>query len=174
VEIQTRLIRSDELPKDKIGMDRMISGSSIILCTLSMVSNPALYENGTFDVVPLERLIIDEASQINVFEFMVCYWIVSQVPVAHSCFSSSYLKDSKRILKKFVSSAIQNSACFPLFLFYNLLTICPFIKVSPHGQEDVPGITTIFDLEHLKEAGNCHFLNIQCEFPVMSESSLQI
>ena len=37
-----------------------------------MLSNPALYQNGTFDIVPPERLIIDEASQINILEFMVC------------------------------------------------------------------------------------------------------
>lgn len=72
VEIEQRLIRSDELPKSKMEMERMVSGSSIILCTLSMISNPALFDNGTFEVVPLERLIVDESSQINVFEFMVC------------------------------------------------------------------------------------------------------
>ena len=72
VEIEQRLIRSDELPKSKMEMERIVSGSSIILCTLSMISNPALFDNGTFEVVPLERLIIDESSQINVFEFMVC------------------------------------------------------------------------------------------------------
>jgi len=73
VEIEQRLIRSDELPKSKMEMERIVSGSSIILCTLSMISNPALFDNGTFEVVPLERLIIDESSQINVFEFMVCF-----------------------------------------------------------------------------------------------------
>ena len=52
-------------------MDRLIAGSKIVLCTLSMISNPALYENGTFEVVPFNRLVIDEASQINAFEFMV-------------------------------------------------------------------------------------------------------
>ena len=71
-EIGERLIRSDELPKQKIDMERVIADSTIILCTLSMISNPALDENGTFEVVPFNRLVIDEASQINAFEFMVC------------------------------------------------------------------------------------------------------
>jgi len=66
-----RLIRSDELPKQKNDLERIIADSTIILCTLSMISNPALNENGTFEIVPFERLVIDEASQINAFEFLV-------------------------------------------------------------------------------------------------------
>jgi len=53
-------------------MERLVGNSYVILSTLSMISNPALDDNGTFKVVPMERLIIDEASQINTFEFMVC------------------------------------------------------------------------------------------------------
>jgi hypothetical protein len=67
------LIRSDRLPPDQEGMRRLLSNSSIILCTLSMLSNPVLTQNGTFAVVPPKRLVIDEASQINVFDFMVCF-----------------------------------------------------------------------------------------------------
>lgn len=43
----------------------------MILCTLSMLSNPALDEIGVFDLLPVERLVVDEASQIDTFEFMV-------------------------------------------------------------------------------------------------------
>ena len=49
-----------------------------------------------------------------------------------------------------------------------MLTVRSLVEVHPHGQEDVPDMKTIFDLEHLKEAGNCHFLNIQCKLPIMS------
>lgn len=70
-EILRRVIRSDELPKKVSDMEEMIGGSRIILCTLSMLSNPGLQSNGTFKIMPVERLIIDEASQINIFEFMV-------------------------------------------------------------------------------------------------------
>jgi hypothetical protein len=75
-EVERNLIRSDELPKDSHGMERLLGGSRIILCTLSMLSNDMLHTNGTFDIVPLERLVIDEASQINVFEFLVIDLIV--------------------------------------------------------------------------------------------------
>lgn len=48
-----------------------------------------------------------------------------------------------------------------------MLMIRPLVEVPPHGQEDVPDMKTIFDLEHLKQAGNCHFLNIQCKLSVI-------
>lgn len=76
-DISQRVIRSDELPKEVSDMEKMIGSSRIILCTLSMLSNPALHSNGTFRVVPVERLIIDEASQINVFEFLVSPTLVA-------------------------------------------------------------------------------------------------
>jgi hypothetical protein len=69
--IEENIIRSDELPDDKVGMERMILDSKVILCTLSMMLNPNLQSNGTFDIVPPRCLVIDEASQINAFEFMV-------------------------------------------------------------------------------------------------------
>lgn len=69
--IEERLIRSDELPDNPTGLARVLLGSQIILSTISMLSNPCLENNGMFRLVPMERLIIDEASQINVFEYLV-------------------------------------------------------------------------------------------------------
>ncbi|KAF4611643.1 hypothetical protein D9613_003986 [Agrocybe pediades] len=51
-------------------MERILRGSRIILCTLSMLSNPALQDNGTFDIVPVDKLVIDEASQISTYDFL--------------------------------------------------------------------------------------------------------
>ena len=70
-QIQEKLMRSDELPDNVTGMGRALGDSCIVLSTLSMLSNPALEANGTFDLVPVERLVIDEASQIEIFEFIV-------------------------------------------------------------------------------------------------------
>lgn len=56
---------SDFNPKTRIG------SSPVILCTLAMLSNPALTNNGVFQHCPVERLVVDEASQIDTFEFMV-------------------------------------------------------------------------------------------------------
>jgi hypothetical protein len=52
-------------------LERIIGGSTVVLCTLSMLSNPILDEHGLYTLVPMERLIVDESSQIDVGEFMV-------------------------------------------------------------------------------------------------------
>ncbi|KAJ3710028.1 P-loop containing nucleoside triphosphate hydrolase protein [Lentinula raphanica] len=67
------LIRSDELPKEPLAMSRLLGGSKVILSTLGLLSNAALKNSGVFNIVPLERLVIDEASQINVFEYMTIF-----------------------------------------------------------------------------------------------------
>ena len=40
-------------------------------CMLNMLSDPTLDEIGAFDLLLIERLVVDEASQIDTFEFMV-------------------------------------------------------------------------------------------------------
>lgn len=61
----------DELPPDIRALERVIGSSSIILSTLSTLSNPGLDEKGMFRLAPVERLVIDEASQIKIFDYMV-------------------------------------------------------------------------------------------------------
>lgn len=67
------IICSDDLFRigDPIETERLLGGSQVILCTLSMLSNPALLNCGVFKVVPVERLVIDEASQIDESQYMV-------------------------------------------------------------------------------------------------------
>ena len=69
--IEERLIRSDDLFSDPVYTERRLSGATTILCTVAMLSNPALDSSAVFRFVPVERLIVDEASQIDSFEFMV-------------------------------------------------------------------------------------------------------
>lgn len=71
--LQKHLIRSDDLFNDPVTFERRFNGSRVVLCTLSMLSNPALDEIGVFDLLPVERLVVDEASQIDTFEFMVMW-----------------------------------------------------------------------------------------------------
>ncbi|KAK0483001.1 P-loop containing nucleoside triphosphate hydrolase protein [Armillaria luteobubalina] len=68
--IERRLYRADKLPNKRKELIEIIGGSRIMLSTLSMLSNPALDGNGIFDLVPPRSLVVDEASQINVFEYM--------------------------------------------------------------------------------------------------------
>ncbi|KAK0445637.1 P-loop containing nucleoside triphosphate hydrolase protein, partial [Desarmillaria tabescens] len=69
-KIEDKLFRGDELPKNPKELGYVIGSSSIILSTLSMLSNPALDQNGMFNLMPPRNLVVDEASQINVFEYM--------------------------------------------------------------------------------------------------------
>ncbi len=68
--IEDRLLRGDLLPNNQKALRCIVGASSIILSTLSMVSNSTLDQNGMFDLVPPTTLVVDEASQINVFEYM--------------------------------------------------------------------------------------------------------
>ena len=74
-EIVDNLIRTDDLSQTRSAYEteRFVLGSSIMLCTLSTLSNPVLEQCHMFKVVPMEKLIVDEASQINMFDYMVCF-----------------------------------------------------------------------------------------------------
>ncbi|PBK61096.1 P-loop containing nucleoside triphosphate hydrolase protein [Armillaria solidipes] len=69
-KVKDKLLRVDRLPKNQKNLRRTIGKSSIMLSTLSMLSNPALDQNGMFNLVPPKSLVVDEASQINVFDYM--------------------------------------------------------------------------------------------------------
>lgn len=71
--MKDRVIRADEFPStpDPAMAQRMLGGSTVILSTLGMLSNPTLHDNRLFTLVPFERIIVDEASQINIFDYLV-------------------------------------------------------------------------------------------------------
>lgn len=71
VEIEDMVIRSDELPNSQKAVSRLFGDATVVLCTLATLSNPKLNDCGLFRVIPVRSLVIDEASQIDVFEFMV-------------------------------------------------------------------------------------------------------
>jgi regulator of nonsense transcripts 1 len=158
-EIQGKVRRSDELPTQKVAMERELGGSYIILSTLSMISNPSLHDNGTFDIIPVERLIIDEASQINIFEFMVGDYFPSPPISQHSGSCSTYSLGFNQGFRKFVSSVTPSSVSSSACLIWSL---SKQIKVPPFGQDNVPSIKTIFDLTLKSHPKHCFFLNIQC------------
>jgi regulator of nonsense transcripts 1 len=70
-EIEDMVIRSDELPKTPLEVSRLFGDVTVVLCTLSTLSNPKLKQCGLIRVIPVASLVIDEASQIDVYEFMV-------------------------------------------------------------------------------------------------------
>jgi regulator of nonsense transcripts 1 len=71
------VIRSDELPNSQKGVSRIFGDATVVLCTLATLSNPKLNDCGLFRVIPVRSLVIDEASQIDVFEFMVMILVLA-------------------------------------------------------------------------------------------------
>jgi hypothetical protein len=69
--IEETLIRSDELPDTLRKVSVVFDGIKLVLSTLTMLSNPKLQGCGLFRFIPVKSLVIDEASQIDIFEFMV-------------------------------------------------------------------------------------------------------
>ncbi|KAI5119293.1 hypothetical protein M0805_008208 [Coniferiporia weirii] len=69
-DVEDNLIRTDEFPGQPRDVDLLFSGISIVLCTLSTLSNPVLVEKRIFELVPVENLVVDEASQIGVFNYL--------------------------------------------------------------------------------------------------------
>lgn len=86
-EVQDKVIRSDDLAKSMSGGSKTFRGITVVLCTLGMLSNPMLAGCGLFDILPVNSLVIDEASQIDVFEFMVspvlALWAISDTLNQH-------------------------------------------------------------------------------------------
>jgi hypothetical protein len=65
------LILSDELPDTLRNVSMKFDGVKLVLSTLAMLSNPQLQDCGLLRLIPVKSLVIDEASQIDVFEFTV-------------------------------------------------------------------------------------------------------
>ncbi|KAI0274107.1 P-loop containing nucleoside triphosphate hydrolase protein [Russula aff. rugulosa BPL654] len=77
-KIQDKVIRSDDLPDSVSDVSKTFRGITVVLCTLSMLSNPKLADCGLIGILPLTSLVVDEASQIDVFEFMHLFYTHSK------------------------------------------------------------------------------------------------
>ncbi|KAJ7455351.1 P-loop containing nucleoside triphosphate hydrolase protein [Mycena galericulata] len=79
-QIMDNVLRSDELKDDFSALEQRMLGSRVVLCTLSMLSNPHIAP--VLRLIPLTTLMVDEASQVEIGDF---------VPVLHR-FSTSLEK----------------------------------------------------------------------------------
>ncbi|KAI9512076.1 P-loop containing nucleoside triphosphate hydrolase protein [Russula earlei] len=68
-KVEKNIILSHKLPK-RGGLMKALQGAQVILCTLSMISNPKLQEFGLTQYVPVMHVIIDEASQIEIGQYL--------------------------------------------------------------------------------------------------------
>ena len=79
MELGDQMVQTTEIFQDTTSIEDVLGKSKIILCTLGMLSNPGLAEYGVFKHCPVERLIVDEASQIDTLDFMVrlnsCFYL---------------------------------------------------------------------------------------------------
>ncbi|KAF8843772.1 P-loop containing nucleoside triphosphate hydrolase protein [Paxillus ammoniavirescens] len=67
-KLQARLIRSDIFKMSVVEASRLLLDSKVILCTLSMFSNPNI--DVFLRIVPVEMVIFDEASQIESGDYL--------------------------------------------------------------------------------------------------------
>ena len=64
------MIESGDFKRTAHDNERMVLGTRVMLCTISMLSTGRLTECGFTKVVPVQSVIIDEASQIEVGDYL--------------------------------------------------------------------------------------------------------
>ena len=68
--LEQNLIRGDKLPKNSRDTEIRLNGSKVILCSLSTFANPRIVTSGLTALVPVEVVIVDEASQIEIGDYL--------------------------------------------------------------------------------------------------------
>ncbi|KAJ7761895.1 P-loop containing nucleoside triphosphate hydrolase protein [Mycena maculata] len=67
-KINPNLVRSDLFTNDIVATGQLLMGSKVILCTLSMLSSFRI--SAITRLVPLQTVIVDEASQVEIGDFL--------------------------------------------------------------------------------------------------------
>jgi len=125
-------------PDDTVSADRLLLGSRVILCTLSMLSNSKLSRFTL--LVPIELVLVDEASQIEIGDYL---------PML-----SRFSKTLRKLV--FIGDDKQCS-----YLCFNCPTlVITALLVAPFGQDDVTELRSVFEMPHLRD--RAIFLDTQC------------
>ncbi|KAG1741642.1 P-loop containing nucleoside triphosphate hydrolase protein, partial [Suillus lakei] len=82
VNIRANIITSEEFFAP--GFFKQLQTCPVILCTLSMLSSSALRKNGGFNAAPLRSLVVDEASQIEIGDYIPLF--TSHTSIRKVCF----------------------------------------------------------------------------------------
>lgn len=64
------MIESGQFERDEIGNERLLLGSRVMLCTIGMLSTDRIKGCGFTGLVPVQTIIVDEASQIEVGDYL--------------------------------------------------------------------------------------------------------
>ena len=140
-KLRLNVIESSQLPQTLTETERLFRDIRVILCTLNMLSNRRLVEAGLLRLFPPRTLIVDEASQIEVGNYL---------PVFHN-----FEKTLRRVC--FVGDDKQRRS-HSIAIAFILLAL---FSVPPYGQDDIPGLQSIFEIQHHRR--NAIFLDTQCE-----------
>ena len=123
-----------------------------MLCTTSMLAAERLMDCGFTELVPVQTIIIDEASQIEARDYL---------PI---------LARHKTTLRKMVFIGDDKQCmCGGREWMRSRCTDSRF-AVSPYGQEDIPELKSVFEWPHLKN--NAIFLDTQCMFLLPTRSRI--
>jgi hypothetical protein len=69
--LKSFLILTSELPSNPRDVEALFENISCVLCTLGTILSPTLEHKRIFTLVPPIHVIVDEASQIDVFDYLV-------------------------------------------------------------------------------------------------------
>jgi hypothetical protein len=64
------VIESGDFKRTIHDNERLVLGARVMLCTISMLSTNRLTECGFTKIVPVQMIIVDEASQIEVGDYL--------------------------------------------------------------------------------------------------------
>ena len=152
--IRSNTIESGDFKETALENERMLSGSRVILCTLSMLSSDWFMREGFTEVVPVQTVIIDEASQIEAGDYL---------PIC-----AQY----KTTLRKMVFIGDDKQCkCGGRGRMFFFRADSGF-AVAPYGQEDISDLKSVFEWSHLRKGAI--FLDTQCKLlsPLKSRTML--
>jgi superfamily I DNA and/or RNA helicase len=70
-KIKKQVIRSDDFENDVKKTKAALGGVRVILCTLNMLSSDRMIKCHFTELVPVETLIVDEASQVEIGDYLI-------------------------------------------------------------------------------------------------------
>ncbi|KAG1739216.1 P-loop containing nucleoside triphosphate hydrolase protein [Suillus paluster] len=128
-------IRSDEIGGGIVGASRLLLDARVILCTLSMMSNPRI--EFITRVVPVQTVIFDEASQIEVGDYLPLLQRFQ-----HSLQKMVFIGDDKQhrmpvVIGNFISRHVYGNQLKTSHDNFSK-TVCHFLDVK-RGQEKKTG-----------------------------------
>ena len=127
--------------------ERLLLESRVVLCTISMLSTNRLTKCGLTKIVPVQTVIVDEASQIEAGDYL---------PI---------LAKHKTTLRKMIFIGDDKQCRCEEYTWMKSWNTNSGSTVPPHGQEDVPELRSVFEWPHLKQGAI--FLDTQCAFNIL-------